>query len=268
MLSAAYNPSQNHSWQMSFNRRINRPDYGSFNPYKFYVNLLVSFKGNPYLQPEYYNTLELSHNYKNSINNALSYSRVQNIFFGYPIQNDSTKEVTNNQSNLKGANIFSYNFYLQRDVVKWWMLSLNGIVNYLNFAGDIDGLHYTNTSLQGYVFINNQLTLPHAMVAEINGQFLAPGQAVIFKNRSRWALNLALRKSFFEKKMQVVIGANDIFFSMVYRNTGNYLNFHSRLFNSSDTRRFRISLSYNFGKIKVQQRQAQSNQEEKSRLSH
>ena len=38
MLSAAYNPSSKSLVQMSFNHPYQPPDYGSFNPYKFYVN--------------------------------------------------------------------------------------------------------------------------------------------------------------------------------------------------------------------------------------
>lgn len=268
LLSIDYSASQKHNFQLAFNRRINRPEFTTFNPYKFYVNLLVSFHGNPYMMPEYHNSSELSYNYNNTLFNTISVDKVQNIFFGYPIQNDSTKEVTNTNANLAQAFIYSYNFYLQKDIKKWWQFNFSGTFSYIKGAGKIDGNDYSLTSRQYYLFLDNFITLPGDYKIELNGQFLAPGQVVIYNNKSRWALNLAIRKSLFNKKLNVTVGVNDIFYKMVTRNNADYLNLHMNLYNTTDTRRFKVALTYNFGKVKVQQRDVKSNQEEKRRLNH
>jgi hypothetical protein len=61
---------------------------------------------------------------------------------------------------------------------------------------------------------------------------------------------------------------NDIFYTLRNKNTANYLNMRTTTATSNDTQRFKASLSYNFGKIKVQQRKTKSNEEESNRLGH
>lgn len=268
MLSVNYNPSEKHSWQFSYNRRINRPDYTSFNPYKYFVNLFVSFRGNPYMLPEYHHNIEFTHGYKNSFYNTLSFSVINNIFYGYPIQNDSTKESEQTQSNLKECFNYSYSTFVQKELFKWWNLSLNGVASYLTFNGAIDGRPYSGVSFQYYGYLNNQFTLPKGFKIEASFEYQAPGNVVIYRNKNSWSLNVAIRKSFLNNKLNATIGMNDVFYTSVRRNSADYVNIHSNLKTTFDTQRFKANLSYSFGKVKVQQRQTKSNQEEKGRLNH
>jgi hypothetical protein len=266
--SISYDPSPKHSFQVAYDRRIDRPSYTSFNPYKYFVNLFVSFQGNPYLLPQYTQNMEFTHGYKSSFYNTISYSVHKNIFYGYPIQNDSTKETLQKTSNLQHATNLSYSTYLQKDLTKWWMLTFNGWASYIMGKGTIDGKPYSLKSIQAAVFVTNQLTLPKAIKAEVSARYFIPTHVVIYDQIQRWALDLALRKSFFKNKLNATIGVNDVFFTWIQGNTVNYLNINSDLRTTFDTRRFKVNLSYNFGKVKVQQRQVKSNQEEKARLEH
>lgn len=266
--SVSYDPSNKHSFQIAYSRRIDRPDYTSFNPYKYYVNLFVSFQGNPYLMPQYTQNFEVTHGYKSSFYNTIAYSMLKNIFYGYPIQNDSTKETLQKTSNLQNADNLSYSTYLQKDLNKWWMLTVNGWFNYIRFNGTIDGNYYSGRSIQSAIFVTNQLSLPKGIKAEVAGRYFMPTHVVIYDQIQRWALDLALRKNFLKNKLSATIGINDVFFTWIQGNTAQYLNINSNLRTTFDTRRFKLNLSYNFGKVKVQQRQVKSNQEEKNRLEH
>lgn len=61
---------------------------------------------------------------------------------------------------------------------------------------------------------------------------------------------------------------NDAFYKMIQQIAATYLNVNSYVRSTNDTRRFKLSVSYNFGKIKVQQRKLKSNEDEKARLTH
>lgn len=268
MASISYDPSEKNSFQLSYNRRIERPDYTSFNPYKYFVNLLVSFQGNPYMQPQYISSVEFTHGRKQWLYNSLSVSKINNSFYGYPIQNDSTKETSNSQSNIKNCMVYSYGVYMQRELKKWWMFTFNLSANYVDFWGQVDGRDYAGNGMQYYSFVNSQFSLPENFKIDLNAQYMAPGNVVIFHNTPRWALNLAIQKSFLNKKLNLTIGMNDIFYTLKTKNTANYLNMQSATSTSFDSQRFKASLSYNFGKIKVQQRKTKSNEEESNRLGH
>jgi iron complex outermembrane recepter protein len=268
MASISYDPSEKNSYQLSVNRRIERPDYTSFNPYKYFVNLLVSFQGNPYMQPQYISSVEFTHGRKQWLYNSLSISKITNSFYGYPMQNDSTKETSNSQSNIKNCMVYSYGVYVQKEIKKWWMFTFNLSANYVDFWGQVEGRDYSGNGMQYYAFMNSQFSLPKNFKIDLNGQYMAPGNVVIYNNTPRWALNLAVQKSFFNKKCNLTIGMNDIFYTLKNKNTANYLNMRSTTSTSNDTQRFKASLSYNFGKIKVQQRKTKSNEEESNRLGH
>jgi hypothetical protein len=266
--SINYNRSEKHIYQLSYNRRINRPGYAMFNPYKYFVNLFVSFRGNPYLRPEYYHNIEFSHGYKSTFYNTLAFSVINNFFYGYPVQNDSTKETLQQTSNLDQCYNFSYSTFIQKELTRWWMLTFNGVASYLTFSGKIDGNDYTGTSLQANGFLNNQFTLSKSVKIELAASYLAPTKVVINNQKSLWAVDIGIRKNFLKDKLNVAIGMNDIFYSWVTGNTVRYLNINSTLKTTNDTQRFKASLTYNFGKVKVRQRQTKSNQEEKDRLAH
>lgn len=266
MLSVSFDPTEKNSFQLSYNKRIERPSYTTFNPYKYFVNLLVSFQGNPYMQPQYIEAVEFTHGYKRWLYSTLAVSKINNSFYGYPVQNDSTKETSNRTANLHTAMVYTYGVFIQKEIKKWWMFTFNLSANYVDFWGQIEGRDYSGSGAQYYAFLNNQFSLPKNFKVELNGQYIMPGNVVIYNNAPRWGLNLSIRKAFLDNKLNLTVGMNDIFFTMVTKNTANYLNMNSSVFNSTDTQRFKINLSYNFGKIKVQQRRTKSNEEESKRL--
>jgi hypothetical protein len=85
-------------------------------------------------------------------------------------------------------------------------------------------------------------------------------------NGPRWGVYLAVKKSFMKEKLNVVFGVDDIFFTMIGSNRIKVQNQDWSIVATNDSRRFKISLSYTFGKVKVEERDIKSNEEEKGRL--
>jgi hypothetical protein len=264
-----YSKNEKHNFQFSYNRRINRPDYNQFNPYKtFFTSLLQTGRGNPYLMPEYSNSFELTHTYKGIISNSFSYSRIDNFILGYNYQNDTTKETTSLVKNLKNSSNIAYSLYIQQDIKNWWSLTLTGAVSEFYYSGNVNGLNYQASAVSYYAFLNNVFILPKNFKFELNAQYFGPMLYGVNYNQSRWGINFALKKSFLKNKLNVVIGMNDVFYTMPLKNRINYQNQDARIRATFDTQRFKLSLNYTFGKIKVQQRNTKSNEEEKGRLNH
>jgi len=268
-VSVGYNKNDKHNFQLSYNRRIDRPDYNSFNPYRFfYGNLLSQGKGNPNLFPSYTNNFEISHNYKGSIGNSISYSRSNNFIFYYPVQNTKDKTTISTWGNLQTFENYSYSLFLQKDIKKWWTLSLNVTAFYFSFNGYINGIKYTNAAPACYAYASNTLILPKNIKIELNALYLSPWLNASNFIKPRWSFNFAIKKTFFKDKMDFSIGINDLFFTMISRSNSIYVTSQTyKTTVSWDTRRFVTSLSYNFGKVKVQQRDVKAN-EEKKRLGH
>jgi len=269
VLSVDYNVSDNHNIQLSYNRRINRPNYTYFNPYRFFgSNIFSSVQGNPFLRPEYSNTFELSHTYKGRISNAISFSRVDNMILNYPVQVDSSKQTIFYVGNLAHSDNFSYNLFIQQQVSKWWNLTFNASASYIEFKGTVNDQPYFATNLQASGFISNQLLIKPTLKLEIAAIYLSPMQTGLYKYDQRWALKVAVRKTFLKDRLNVMMGMIDIFYTMVYHYTAQFQNQDLRIRGSNDTRRFIMNVSYSFGKIRAQQRQSKTNDAERRRLEH
>jgi len=265
--SIGYNKNDKHSFQLSFNRRIERPDYNNFNPYhQFFGNLLSYGVGNPFLYPSYTNNYEISHNYKGIVGGSFSYSRTTNFILGYQTQNDTTKQTISKIANLKSFENYSVSMFLQKDLTKWWTLSLNATGFYFIFNGVVNGANYNNSAPELYGYVSNMIRLPKNFKAEVSGVYISPWLGGVFSFKSRGAVNFAIKKSFFDDKLNFSVGVNDLFFTLNTRANVYVPNQVFQRYVSNDTRRLVTALTWNFGKVKVQQRDVNGNDADKKRL--
>ncbi len=267
LLSIDYNSSANHNFSFSYNRRLERPNYTSFNPYRaFFSNILVSGQGNPYLMPQYNNAFNLSHIYKGTITNAVNYNLIQNALTGYIYQNDSTKETIWKQGNLKYMHTFAYNFSTNIEITKKWRLVFNTSFHLMYYDGTLNNLPYKASGFSYGGWMNNQFSLPKDIKLEVSAFCYGPWLGGVSYTQTRGALHISLKKSFFNNKLDVYLSANDIFYTLNLYNKFKFQNLDFYTKETMDTRRYNFGLSYNFGKIKVQQRKNQSSEDEKRRI--
>ena len=267
--SISYSKRDKHTFQASFNRRIERPNYDGFNPYhRFAGNLLSYSVGNPFLYPAYSNNYEVSHNYKGIVGGSFSYSRTSNDILGYQTQNDTTKQTVFRLGNIKLFENYALSMFVQKDITKCWTLTLNATAYYFSYHGTVNGAAYNTSAPTVYGNATNMIRLPKNFKVEVSGLYLSPWLGGVYTFKSRGAFNLAIKKSFLNDKLNFSIGVNDLFFTLGTR-------FHAfvpgQIFQratTNDTRRFVTALTWNFGKVKVEQRDVKGNDEDKKRLGH
>ena len=268
VISTDYNPNKNNSISVAYNRRIDRPDYNSFNPFRSFNNILNSSEGNPYLMPVYDNSFNLNYVYKGKISNTLSYSNLQHPLQNYTTQNDSTKEIIAHLTNMKQLNILRYNFFLREEIKNWWTISFLAGAYYIDYNGTVNGLNYAAKAIPWYTRLTSIFILKKNTKIEVSGFYWSPwlGNTTVFQQRE--GLSLAIKKSFLNNNLNVSLSLNDAFFTEQFRQKADFQNQKWTLYEAHDSRRLNVSLSYNFGKIKIQQRDTKENDEEKRRLSH
>lgn len=268
MLSVEYKKSDKHNFQLSANRRINRPDYNSFNPYQQFKNILYSHIGNPYLRPEYSNSVDFTYSYKTIIYNTFSFSRINNVMLGYATQTDSSKVSIGSTTNLKYVDVLSYNLFFQKEIKKWWLLNINANVYSIQGNGIVNNLPYVISTIGFNPSIFSRFVLPQKYTLELNTFYLAPVLEGVNHVKNRSAVNIAIKKSMLEDKLSISLALNDIFFTNIFSSYSKYQNQNTVSTFKYDTRRINISINYNFGKLKVQQREIKSNTDEKNRAGH
>jgi hypothetical protein len=266
--SVGYNYKDKHNFQLSFNRRIDRPDYNNYNPYRqFFGNLLGYSIGNPSLYPAYTDNFEISHNYKGMVGGSFSYSRTSNYMFGYTTQNDTTKQAVARIGNLKTYETYALSMFFQKDLVKWWTLSVNITGYYFKFSGTVNNTYYANSGPSGYGNISNSINLPKNFKLEVSGVYLTPWLSGVNSTKSRWAANFSIKKSFLNDRLNFSAGVNDLFFTLGTRNSVYIPGQTYKVNVTFDTRRIVTAVTYNFGKVKIAQRDIKDN-EDKKRIGH
>ncbi|WP_317897000.1 outer membrane beta-barrel protein [Aurantibacillus circumpalustris] len=261
--------NKNNNIELSYNKRINRPESYAFYPYKFvWGNLLTGSKGNPNVLPENSHGFELTHVYKQVVSNALAYSHVNNYLLNYTLQNDSSKEIIEYISNIKNSQTLGYTLFCELKLKNWWVLSGNITLSYLSFKGKVNDIDYSTSGYSSSAMLRNELILSKKSKIEIIGQYVGAQPLGVFVVQPRWSINLAYKIKVLKEKLDVVVGLDDIFYTFINRNRVSFQNQHWTISQRNDSRRFRISLSYNFGKIKVERRDLSSNEDEKDRMKH
>jgi iron complex outermembrane receptor protein len=256
LASIDFKKSDNHAFSIAYNKRVNRPDYNLFNPFTTFLNTQTFHKGNPYLKPEYSHDFSFNYAYKTWMNHSVNYTRLVNAFMGYNTQNDSTKSYVNTAANLKYADIYSYNLFIQKDLFKWWTVNLNATVFSVKGLGVINNLPYSFSYVAFNPNLYSRMTLKKGYAIEMNAFYLTPFLEGIYNTQARSSVSIALKKSFLSEKLSVSIAVSDVFWGEIRRTHVNYQNINMRGYQTFDTRRLNISINYNFGKLKVEQRQA------------
>ncbi|HEU4717460.1 MAG TPA: outer membrane beta-barrel protein, partial [Bacteroidia bacterium] len=90
----------------------------------------------------------------------------------------------------------------------------------------------------------------------------------IIRINAVWMLSFAVKKEFFGDKLSCTIGMDDVFGTMKFHTHSQFGNQDWNYYVSNDTRRINMSISYNFGRVKAEERDVNSNDEEKERLNH
>jgi len=267
-ISIEYALSEKNKFQLNLNRRIDRPQYSDISPFRSYRDQYSYFEGNPFLQPHYSNTIEITHSYKELLTNTFTYTRIDNVMLFYTKQNDSTKVTTETIKNMKFNNYYAYSFFLQKSLKPWWDISANSIFSYTEYVGDVSAVAFKTTTFSYAPSITNTFTAPKNTKIEIIAFYNSPINNGFVQIKSRWMLSFAIKKTFLNEKLDCSIGVNDLFNTGYFRTGVNFDNQNWNFKVNQDSRRLVLSINYNFGKIKISERETSSNEQEKGRLNH
>ncbi len=267
-ISIEYAVSKNQTIQLNLNRRIDRPQYNDLSPFRFYRDQYSYYEGNPFLLPHYSNTIEFTHSYKQLLTNTFTYTRIDNVMLGYTKQNDSTKVTTETIKNMKFNNYYAYSFFIQHSLKPWWDISANGLLSYIEYAGDINGVPFKTASFYYTPSLTNTFTAPKNTKIEISAFYNSAKNNGLVQVKPRWMFSFAIKKTFLKETLDCSIGVNDVFYSAFFRTGVNFDNQNWNYKVTQDSRRLVISINYNFGKLKISERNIESNEEEKGRLNH
>ena len=264
--------------QLSYSRRINRPNFFQLIPFTDYTDKLNITKGNPDLVPEFTQSLELSYlktfTGNNTVLGSVYYKHTTNLITRYltqqpdPITGDNeliNTYINANSSYAGGAEVTAQNY-----LNKWWDISTN--INVYNSKVNTDNV--STTASQGALWswfgkFNSNFKLPSNVAIQFTTTYQSKTNLPVNTNtgmggppmmqsqsasqgyiKQSWGMDLAVKKSFLKNNAAAVsLSISDIFRTRVsdqYSSSEYFTQTYNRL---RDPQMVRLNLSYRFGKI-------------------
>jgi hypothetical protein len=261
-----YRLNDKHTIQLGYNRRLDRPDYMQLNPFKHFEDQYAVGAGNPYLNPQYSDNADVVHVYNEWITNSVGYAHFTQLFSDISFQDDSTKVTTFTQINLDHSDYYYYNLFIQRQLKQWWNAELSLNVYYLNYKGRVNDAYLNNSSLSSNIYFNNDFILPKNFKIQLTMHVNTPSVAGANYNKANGSCDFGIKKAFMKGSFNIMFQFLDMFYTDISRTYYKFGN-QDYSFNSyDDTRRFRLTLNYKFGKMNIRVSDKRSNQQEDGRI--
>jgi hypothetical protein len=237
---------------LSYSRRIDRPNYQSLNPFEFYLDPYTFQRGNPNLKPQYTNSFQLVHVYKNFLNTTLAYSRIKDMIADeLPQQIASENKTFVTSDNLDNQDNISLTVSLPIPIRKWWNLQTNftGVYNHYNSIYLDEKLEIKQASWNMYA--NNQFTLKKGWSAELSGWYNSRAFYGLYAAKPMGMVNVGLQKSIWNKKGTIRLNVNDLFWTNRFRGEAVYKDIDFRVRSQWPSRQARLTFTYSFGNQNV-----------------
>ena len=265
-----YVASVNQLFNLNYSRRIDRPNYSDLNPFEARVDELTYIKGNAFLQPQYTNTLQLTHTFKSRFITAIGFSRV-NDFSTYILDSTEKTRTFITKKNLARQDIANLSFSLPFDITKWW--NLYSSINLYNSSykanfgpGKIVDINVTSYNL----YAQNMFKLGGGFTGELSGFYNGPSvSAGTFKTKPLGSVDVGIEKKLFSDKATIKLSYTDFLHTLQWQAKSNYSGTYLRANSVWESRQFRLNFTYLFGskQIKGNRMHDPGNEEEKIRAA-
>jgi len=237
---------------LSYSRRIDRPNYQSLNPFEYYLDPYTFQRGNPNLKPQYTNSFQLVHVYKNFLNTTLAYSRIKDMIADeLPQQIASENKTFVTSDNLDNQDNISLTISVPIPIRKWWSLQTNftGVYNHYNSIYLDEKLEIKQASWNMYA--NNQFTLKKGWSAELSGWYNSRAFYGLYAAKPMGMVNVGIQKSIWNKKGTIRLNVNDLFWTNRFRGAALYKDIDFRVRSEWPSRQARLTFTYSFGNQNV-----------------
>ena len=257
-LRLGYKLDENNKISFFYNRRVDRPNEVDIRIFPKYDDAEIIKVGNPALRPQFTNSIELG--YKRSWGKGSLYNALYHRFADGTITRISS---TVSPSNLIYA-IFqnankSYNtgveMVLEQEVSNLYSfnINLNGYRNQID-AFTVENKYPTTNTFSadqqkiysGNIKMSNSFHFPKNIDAQITAIYLAPDIIPQGKIKSRFSLDVGLKKEIQKGKGELFFNATDLLNTMVIKKETQGQGFYYTSDDYYETQVLRLGYSYKF----------------------
>lgn len=233
---------------LSYSRRIERPDYSQLNPFLFFQNPYTYNSGNPYLRPQMSDNYEITHIFHDMLNTTFGYMHMTDVYSLVTYADTSTHIFYNRNENLSTYNVFSISAAITYPVTNWFTT----VTSFIAFRDHYFGLvNDNNFSVVRYTWILsslNMIQLKKGWSIEASFFYRSLNQNAVWQEAPVYNLDFGVRKKFPNGKGSISLNVSDILWSSYQNSKAVYPAYNFEVNGRADSRRVGISFSYKLGK--------------------
>jgi len=242
----SYAANENNQFSVNYGRRIDRPAYQDLNPFLFFLDQYTYQAGNPYLQPQYTNNVELTHTWRHFLNTTLNYSYTTD-FFSETFQQSGQATIVRN-GNIGSHQSAGIAVSAQVKVAKWWTSILYSNLNYNKFSGLLYGENINVNATTLLLNVNNQFNFPGGWSGEVSGFYRTKGVEGQIIIDPLGQASAAISKKILKDKASLKLAVRDLFYTNKVHGYINFQQTEATFRNLRDSRQVAMTFSWNFGK--------------------
>jgi len=239
---------------LSYTRRTNRPGFFQMMPYIDVSNPMDTSSGNPNLIPEFIHNTEL--NFSRQFKKG--HSLIASAYFQYTenlIDRVRTFYENGNSfsrpQNLNSGETYGIELTGKVQLHEIW----SATANFNFFQNEIFGSTATsslnNSGSSWFTKFNTDLKLPKNFSFQLSGTYEAPKVAAQGTVSEVYWLDIALRKTLWNNKANIVLNISDIFNTRKYTTIYGLDNAVQSIYRDRETQVGNITFTYRFGKSEV-----------------
>lgn len=266
--SILYQATEQINISSSYSKKVSQPGYYTIDPNNnSNFNKYNTSVGNIALQPIYYD------NYGFKVS-AFQYV---NVGANYTVAKDDTQflfsaedgELVSNRTFASFDKIKTFSAYLSFPIpLDYFFKSKEEFGKRMNEIDKMNYIYanigYVKTDIEGYDFtfenkgmvnfsFQSQINLPWEITYNMNFFFLPKGNWEIYRiEKPIQQFDISFNKNFMDKKLKLGLHCFDVFNSNQVNATIEGRNLRTNFYEKQDSRVFRVSLTYNFGNLKLQ----------------
>lgn len=254
----SYKINNDNKISLFYNRRIDRPNEVDIRIFPKYDDAEIIKVGNPALRPQFTNLVELG--FKRNLKKGYLYSAIYHRFANATITRIASTVPSSNLiyaifQNVNKSSNTGVEMVISQDIANWYSsnLNLNAYYNQIG-AFTVQNLYpEPNTFsaakqdvLSGNIKWNNTLHLTKKVDAQLTAIYLAPDIIPQGKIKSRFSIDLGLKKSVQNGKGEFFINATDLLNTLVIKKEIQGQDFSYTSNDYYETQVIRLGYNYKF----------------------
>ncbi|MDZ4706969.1 MAG: TonB-dependent receptor [Saprospiraceae bacterium] len=244
-------PKEN-ALQLSYSRRVRRPFYNDLTPFVTFSDSRNFFSGNPDLEPEFSNALELGHIKtfdKGSFTAAVYYRGTKDKIDRIRRVDIDGNSVTRTE-NLLSERALGTEFTSGYTPVEWWKLDFN--FNF--FYAEIDGSNilpdYKANIYSWFARQTSRFSLPKKLDIQLRANYEAPQKTAQGRRKSLYYADVSVSKDTWKDKATINLSVLDVFNTRRNRFISEGPNFYTEGNAQFRRRQVNLSISYRIRQAK------------------